>query len=264
MSAGISPSRIVRQSIGLEAEGIPMTGEGVCCMCGVHLHVGDLFNKASFSAKFTDDVDMAVRGGHFICGDCSTLMGAVGLRESGYGVFSVGERRPFRKWADIADVLVNPPKPPFVACYATSKNQHMAWRAPVNYSQEAYRVRVGARSLLIRRQRLLDAPAICERVANAISSASGKKPPKSAALRKTLPHPFVSLASDLKDTLHGLLKPSVMEVLKSAAYPEVASDVQWLRTLTVGETWALRFVLTPGAGTPGAEQTHPVDQEQQP
>lgn len=251
MNKQLSSSAIVCRALGLMPNGVPMKEEGVCCMCGTGLHPGDLFTQTSLGDGFTDGPDMALPGGKCTCGDCTTMMRMKPLMDSGYGVFTEKKHIPFRKWDDITNALLNPPEEPFVACYATSKSQHMAWRSPVNYSREAFRVRVGSRSLLIRRQRLIDAPVICARVANAaFESVSENKAKKKATTGKgkTLPNPFITLSPDLKEINHGVLHPLVGKALKAQVYPEITTDVQWLNTLTAGELWALRFILTPGAG----------------
>lgn len=249
MQNKISPSTIVRKALGMEELGSPVQQETECCMCGRHLRIGDLAFRAAFSSGFTDDIDLAKRGtpNPMTCGDCMPLTTIEGLRNSGFGAFNLEGAKPFRKWVDVATALLNPPAPPFVLCYSTAKSQHMAWRSPVNYSTEMFYVRVGLRDLLVRRKRLIDAPAICARMATAIY---GEQSDKKRAATKTLPHPFKSLSPDLKDLEHGRLNPRVyaLEMKTEPPYPEFHEDLNWLRSLTPGETWALRFTLTPGAG----------------
>ena len=254
----ISPSTIVRTSLGLEPEGVPLEQPGVCCMCGQLLQIGDLANKATFTAGFTDELYLAVRGSSklLICGDCTPLTSMKGLDRSGAGAFGLHAALPFRKWIDVATALLNPPVPPFVMCYATAKSQHMAWRSPVNHSQDVFRVRVGLRDLLIRRQRLVNAAEICGRIAAAAFgdlNTDKKRGPK----RKTLPNPFVLLSPDLKEVTHGRWHRRVHALAASIPtdYPDFQDDMRWLRTLTDGEVWALRFVLTanPGSSESAAE-----------
>lgn len=251
MIGDVSPSRVVRVSLGLEAVGTPVQKACMCCMCGAELDVGCIGNKSSFSSGFTDDLSLVHRGANqYTCGDCQALGSTKGLLNSGFGAFSLQGYLPFRKWVDVAYALLNPPPAPFVMCFATAKSQHMAWRSPVNYSAEAFRVRVGLQDLHIRRKRLLEAPEICARVAAAaFENVKVKKSPGPA--RKTLPHPFISLTADLKDVQQGKLNPLALKLESSEVppYAAFAQDMQWLRTLTKGEMWALRFILTPNAGS---------------
>lgn len=242
----LTSSAIVVSGIGMKPQGVPAKEEGVCAMCGVHIAVGHISAPAQFSQSFTDDLSLAARGSPCICGDCATLTTVDALRASGFGVFTRTEALPFRKWGDIAAAVLNPPAPPFVMCYATANSQHMGWRSVVNLSRESFYVRVGLRDLLIRAEVLRKAVAACELLGN----LPGVKP-KSTAVRKTLPNPFTLLSSDLKEPGHGRLHPGLFsEAAQKEWTPAHDEALRLVRNLTLGETWALRFVLTPGAGQP--------------
>ena len=240
----LTSSSIVVSGLGLKPTGTPAEQDCVCAMCGVHIHRGSLCTPASYSQAFTDDISLAARGSPIICGDCVTLGTAAALRSSGFGVFTRDQALPFRKWADIAAALMNPPESPFVMCYATANSQHMGWRSVVNYSREAFHVRVGLRDLLVRAAKLREAVQACDLL--------GKLPgvlPKGATTRKTLPNPFLTLSPDLKDSAHGKLHPGIYAAPARAVWTlEHEAALSLLKGLTLGETWALRFVLTPGAG----------------
>lgn len=237
-------SALVVAAIGLQPLGAPATTESVCAWCGVHIAVGDLCGPTSFSQAFTDDLSLAARGSPCTCGNCLALTTTQGLRDSGFGVFSATGVMPFRKWGDIAAALLNPPEPPFVMCYSTAKSQHMAWRSVVNQSQDAFYVRVGLRDLLVRRDVLQNAVKACA----LLGELPGVKP-KSNTARKTLPNPFLMLTSDLKENSHGKLHPGLYQEAARAVWTaEHDAALTLILGLTLGETWALRFVLTPGAG----------------
>jgi CRISPR type IV-associated protein Csf1 len=151
---------------------------------------------------------------------------------------------PFRKWGDIAKALENPAEPPFVAAYATANNQHMAWRAPVSLSRDIFYVRVGLRDLRVRRPFTLRAVE----AAVAIGEFMGVAPTKSS-----LPHPYATLSSDLKDHGHAHLRVSATSkgrgrVLLDDAREALPEEFYYLDNLTLGETWAMRFLLSPNAG----------------
>ncbi len=248
-------SEIIARSKGIEPVGVPAESPGVCALCGTEIKIGDLHSPLSLEKSFMDDIYMAARGSRYVCGWCVPHMSAIALRSNGYMVFSLEEERPFHKWADIAYSLENPPKPPFVMVHANAKNQHMAWRAPVNLSTEMFYVRFGLYDLKIRRKFLLQAVKDCillgtaaEEAKNKSDLEKGKKPAAAKTNRKTLPHPFISLSPDLKDNAltHARLKPAVLEMAETN--PEYQEAVNRILNLTLGETWGLRHLLTPGAG----------------
>lgn len=244
--AAQTSSAIVVSGMGMKPIGEPSNTETVCAMCGVHIGIGALCTRTPYGQAFTDDLSLAARGRPSVCGDCATLATSNALRQSGFGVFTRTQALPFRKWGDIAAALLNPPEPPFVMCYATANNQHMGWRAVVNLSRDAFYVRVGLRDLLVRAATLREAVPACELLGN----LPGVKP-KGTATRKTLPNPFVLLSSDLKEPAHGRLHPGLnSEAARDAWTPEHDAALGLIRSLTLGETWALRFILTPGAGQP--------------
>lgn len=241
----LTSSVIVAKAAGLVPDGIKAKEPGVCAYCGLEIAVGDLSAPFSPSSAFMDDVTLAARGSAVACGHCSAVMGADALRATGYGVFSESGVMPFRKWADVASALRSPPETQFVAVFATANNQHMAWRAPVNFSRDLFYVRVGLRDLKIRRAILIDAVDVCERVAKAFGVE---------ATDRTRAHPFVTLSSDLKDPRHGQLISSLYRPKKDQSPEEHAvllikhrADINFLLNLTLGETWALRFLLDTGA-----------------
>jgi len=235
---------IVVAGLGMKPTGTHAKAPGVCGMCGVHVHTGEMCAPAPYGYSFTDDLSLARRGSPIVCGDCATLATVDALRASGYGVFTRTGSMPFRKWTDISQALLEPPEPPFVMTYATANKQHMGWRAVVNLSREAFYVRVGLRDLLIRSKTLREAVGACQLLGNLPGVKS-----KSGAERKTLPNPFVKLSSDLKEPSHGRLHPGLQSADAQQAWTtEHDRALNVVMSLTLGETWGLRFVLTPGAG----------------
>lgn len=240
----LTSSSIVRSALDLPALGTPAQQSCTCAMCGAHIPAGALQGPAKYGPAFTDERSLSCRSSKHICGDCLALITNAGLRASGFGVFSKQGVQAFRKWADIAEALRNPPLPPFVMCYATANNQHMAWRSVVNFSRDAFYVRVGLRDLLIRGAVLKEAMQACE-----LLGALPGVAPKTAKNRKTLPNPFLSLSSDLKEPSHGRLHPGLYAAPAREVWTEQHERaMQLILSLTLGETWALRFLLTPGAG----------------
>ena len=242
-------SEIMLRALGREQMGVPSTNDGRCALCGKPISVGDSASPLSMTSAFVDDLFMAARGSNMVCGFCAPFLTADGLRESGYGAYSLTEGFiPFRKWGEIAAVLLSPPTPPFVLVRATANNQHMAWRAPVNYNSDVYYVRIGLRDLKIRLSKLHQAVEDSVALGEAINAYFAAKNPalKSAPAKKTLPNPFVSMDPDIKSVEHGAIHHAAYIV--AAQYPDMKERLHRLFGITTGESWALRFILTPGAG----------------
>lgn len=235
----LTSSVVIAAALGLAPEGIESECADICTYCGLDIAIGDLYTNFSPSPGFMDAQSLANRSGKRVCGHCSALLTVDGLRASGYGVFCSAGAIPFRKWAAITAALSEPPQQPFVMTYATANNQHMAWRAPVNYSRDLFYVRVGLRDLKIRRPKLLAAVATAQRMGAAI----GRE-----ATAKSLSHPFAGLSPDLKDVSTGALMRKVWTLCDS-------DDIQELLALTTGELWAMRFLLSPGAGMTSADES---------
>jgi CRISPR type IV-associated protein Csf1 len=236
----LSSSKVVATAMGLLPEGIPAPQTGRCAFCGIDIHQGDLYTKFSVGPGFMDTVSLAAKGSGMTCGHCTPLMGASALISTARGVYSPAGVVPFAKWADIGTALREPPEPPFVMLYATANSQHMAWRAKVNLSRELFYVRVGLRDLKIRRETLLSAVPACERIGTYMGIE---------ATAKSIAHPFASLSSDLKEVSHSLLRAKGKSHAIEEAYDELPEDFALLHSLTLGETWGLRFLLSPNAGT---------------
>jgi len=66
-----------------------------------------------------------------------------------------GKYRPLKR-EELADALFNPPEPPFVICITSSptKNRHLLFRSPVNYSRDAFFVQFDENSLFFDRLKM--------------------------------------------------------------------------------------------------------------
>lgn len=247
MSA-LTSSVVIAQALRIAPDGAPARKPGVCALCGLDIAIGDLCARLSLDRGFMDDVSMVARGSQVTCGYCPPLMRAKPLRDTGFGSFSaVGGFQPFCWWVEgtVAKQITQPPEPPFVMVYATARNQHMAWRAPVNLSRDLFYVRVGLRDLKIRRHILAEAVDHCRVLGEALYPAKDGAPPST---RKPLTHPFVKLDANLKDGDHGRLNHLVFSPDIAAAVKDYAVHLAAIMSLTAGEIWALKFILTPNAG----------------
>ncbi len=76
-------------------------------------------------------------------------------------VFSAnGWLRPERK--ELAEVLLNPPKPPFVITIAEVGKKHVIFRAKANQSQDAFFVNIDDESIFINRAKFMEILALVE------------------------------------------------------------------------------------------------------
>lgn len=239
-------SEVMVRALGFEPEGAKATEPGTCAMCGTDIQKDDLCAPLRLGPGFMDDLYMAARGSQVICGWCAVCLSVEGLRATGYGAFSLQGFQPFRKWNDIAAALADPPEPPFVLVQATANNQHMAWRAPVSWSRELFYVRVGLRDVKIRRSVLLDSLASCVLLGEAANVLATTKRKTET---KMLPHPFIGLSRDLKENAvekHGRIKPTAYDAV--AKDPFLQPHLDRIVGMTMGETWAMLFLLVHGAG----------------
>ena len=253
MSGQITSSAIVARALGLKPDGVASKEAGHCAYCGQGIEIGDPVTPFQPGLAFMDTATLAVRGSTLVCGNCTQLLGAEALRNSGYGVFHSGGVMPFQKWAHVAYALNNPPEPPFVAVYATANNQHMAWRAPVTFSRDLIYVRVGLRDLKIRKPYLDAAVQSAVYLGSEMITAGLLKPGVDS---KTLPNPFIALSANLKmekrnPVAHvtGVFRPKLFS--EDFWKPQYESHVNTLKGMTTGELWALRFIMTPNAGKKG-------------
>jgi CRISPR type IV-associated protein Csf1 len=233
---------VVATALGMKPDGVPSKKETACAFCGSEIHIGDLCVPFSVGGAFMDARSFAAPGSETTCGYCIQVLSAEGLRLTGHGLFSLDNGFAlFRKWKDIAAGLENPPAGTFVAVRATANNQHMAWRAPVNMSRDLFYVRVGLRDLKIRRPILLKAVEVSVK----LGEAAGILPSK-----KSLSHPFAILDPDLKDVSHGRLRTTngIDKTPITIWYDKYPEEIKFIHSLTLGETWGLRFLLSPNAG----------------
>ena len=239
-------SEIVARALEYVPEGIPAPHSGRCAYCGRPIGAGEAYVPFAPGPAFMDDLSLAAKGSDMTCIWCQTLLDATGLRASGFGAFSLAQGAiPFRKLKEIAAVLEEPPTPPFVLVFATNKNQHMAWRAPVNLSRDLFYVRVGFFDLKIRRPALLAAWDASIR----LGEAMGINPTE-----KTLPHPFIPVDFKL---LYKMQDPRLAYLRfkgsNGITFREAAAllpmEARIINSMTRGEIWGLRFLLSSNAGS---------------
>lgn len=237
----IYPSDIAIEGARLQPDGVPWTGPATkCACCGKPVLPGDIAvrDKDRFGQSFMDGPSLAAKGSGAVCGACSAIMNAKPLIKLQSvvvckdGAYSIG-KDVNRAW-----FLLTPPEPPWVAVVSDTTQAHLIWRTPVTVDNELMIVRLGARLLRIRRQRLWQAIEDCQVAANALivqREASGKRSASDAV--GDLRHPFVALGREFDRPGQGILRP---DFVKAASCSEdLAAVMRRLNDLSPGELWAL-------------------------
>lgn len=244
----LSPSLIAIRALGLEPSGTMIceaeAGER-CAVCGDTLRKGEPIDTLDLPPSFTNHSSLAIPGGHYRCGACTTVMtnGAnfqMGLStciaSASEGYFPI-MKKEHRAWA-----FLTPPEPPFIITIQNAQQQHTVWRAPVSTSRDILMVRLGEQVLRLRRQKLVAAREAAIRLDAAINAAREDKPGRGRPARspESIESPFFS---DWKgqDAQGGQLKKAAADQIASGAISD--SDIAALTTLNSGEIWALTAVL---------------------
>jgi len=256
----LSPSRLAMQAIGFKPEGIPWHEATTCSCCGTLIKPGDLALKSSFGASFTDDHSLAARTG-VVCADCQALMSAPAMKAFQMALITADGVYNLSKDEHRAWMLLDPPKPPYVAVISDSMNQHLVWRTPVTIDNNLQYVRLGQRVLKIRRELLMQAMewardaviAAHEEKMEAASApkADSTRKPKNPKADQVLPkHPFVRLDRKLGHMEHGAIRSNILASGRARPF------IERLLQLNPGELWALSILSKAKPEIPKAELLH--------
>lgn len=111
--------------------------DAVCWLCGGQIKDGlGMPTKKRIGDTFTDHPYARAHESRSLCPGCVFCLSMRELRN--YSVLATlqGISHPGR--AEWREILLSPPEPPFVACLAVSGQKHLTFKAPVNYSREAF------------------------------------------------------------------------------------------------------------------------------
>lgn len=113
---------------------------GECMVCGQHAGGGIPYNKM-LSNTYTDWHIHKAQGSTHICKACAfcllmnTSKNRMALKNYS---FVAADKLYICNRAEMRDMLINPPEPPFVAVVAVSQKKHLATKAQVSYSKGRY------------------------------------------------------------------------------------------------------------------------------
>jgi len=229
----ISPSRLFIEAAGLKPAGsLGASGAGVCAMCGSAHKAGDIVAKFKPDDGFTDYVALRGKGSNLICGYCdaawckNVLMNYAKCVVCTEGVFPAASNPHLAWW------LLNPPKGPWTFFQSNQKQQHLVWRAPVNYSDELFFVRYGELVLSVRPAMLAKGKEAAARLA-AVASENRKG--------QAIKSPFARLDRELAQMSHGVIRGDLTQIALERV--DVANDIAVINSLTAGEMWGLTAVM---------------------
>lgn len=244
----ISPSKVARMGLGFSPAGsvYRKSSPGRCVLCGFEIRSGDLFAPFSMGKSFTDWNVIGCRESRIVCGDCQAILLHNDPCLSLHSVISKEGARNFFSVADIAPVLLDPPEPPFIAVKVDQQQQHIIWKAPVNWSKDQYRIMLGNNVLTIRRNRLCQAVEIAGRIGQWTTERHGRK--NISFVRRFIPDKASMESGRLTD-----------ELMKD--YPN-REDVEFLLALTPGEIWGLGILLS-GQSSKPKKEAEPVSDSAQ-
>ncbi|WP_186214759.1 type IV CRISPR-associated protein Csf1 [Burkholderia gladioli] len=229
MTKLLSPSRIYCEAAGIKPAGNAVSSHRQsCAMCGGLIDTDDpcTSGRGLFNDAFNNKTDL-VQGATHVCGWCFPLWEKDWLQKysktyaNSEGVFKLASN------LDMARFIWLPPATPFVAILSTSQQQHLIWRASVNYQRNVIMLRMGDELLSIRRTFLLDHVLPAWRsLCNLVEKLD----------LKGLPAP---LDRELGKQGMGMVRADVAEKAEAAG---LSDAVVTLQKQTAGEWWALNVL----------------------
>ncbi len=196
-----------------------------CCMCRTPLFEGNWVqsHQKSFDAAFNLKTEL-MDNTPWVCVHCIIVWSADftsdPLASALYcadGVFGL------KRNTDIAAMLKNPPKGPFLATFLTTKQAHLVWRAPVCWDASEIQVRFGSEVLSVPVKPTFEALAAW-RVLVQMGRDAGLKPA-----------PAVTDAK-MKASRLGEIHPSYIQLAREAGREDCITAISGLSS---GQWWAL-------------------------
>lgn len=196
-----------------------------CAFCTGPMAPGDpCVPVESLQVSFTDQEKLTPSP--VICESCKKLTPQVWLQKYATGIATEEGIFSFRKFADIAYWVANPPSTPYVMVVTTAQMQHVYWPAALSLPGDVGQLCLGGINHLVRYPKLRAAWHLSLAFRERLEQAQKAAPTKSA--RSALPNP------------HGLLVGSIDDLHSSECSPyATAEERAALNGLTPGERWLL-------------------------
>lgn len=151
-----SPSAFVANAAGLQpVYNDRATGDVRCAKCGVAIRTGEPCNPFEPSSGFVDFDQLADRYSKHECGHCAALGAKKIMAGLQYTLIKPDGWYKLSTNIDIASLLMSPPMGEWMALLASGKNQHLAWKAGINYSNKRFSIRIGNQTVQIDHDRLM-------------------------------------------------------------------------------------------------------------
>lgn len=142
-----------------QSEDFEANAKGICTVCGEELKEGGIKSKKLFSNNYTDWSVHKNPEGRYVCAACAFCIllnpapGRVSLKK--YSFVASRDRLKICNRAEMRDVLLEPPKPPFVAVCSESQKKHLITKAAISYSRERYYCNLEERVIPVRREKMI-------------------------------------------------------------------------------------------------------------
>lgn len=120
-----------------EIEDVP---DWQCWLCGGRTDGRGLPVKKAILPTFTDRDKARGSRSHSVCQGCAFCLSYLTLRN--YSILATEQRLRHPTRAEIRELLLDPPEPPFVLCIAVSGQKHLHFRSQVAYSKDGYPVQM--------------------------------------------------------------------------------------------------------------------------
>lgn len=238
----ISASVLMANSIGIPLAGSEKAShDGHCAMCGVDYHQGDWVEPFDPGTTFTDFTALAYPQATHVCGACKALWRREFMQTYSKVVVSSEGMHTFASNDNQAYWLLEPPEPPFLMLISDQQLMHIVWKTPVSMSKDLYFVRLGEKTLSIRRPMLIAARDAAHRLSDAINAKEAEKIQGKKQKEPKFRSPFLRLDRNFANAMHGQISPMVRILAEERT--ELRGDVELLERLTPGELWGLTSVL---------------------
>lgn len=146
------PDKKIRKSMANQIEvnghvGIVMADSDIesvkddkCWLCGGETGGNGLPVKKAILDTFTNRDMARAPASNYVCAGCAFCLSQLNLRNYSSLATLTGLVHPTR--AEIRDILISPPEPPFVLCIAVSGQKHLHFKSEISYSQDFYPVQM--------------------------------------------------------------------------------------------------------------------------